>query len=368
MDDFYFLVGSINKPGDWFHPSGKGLSVLSLNRQSGSFRLIADYPSIENVIWLAHAPFGFLAASEQYLQNGKIYSFTIDQNEHCTNNGGTSESNGGAICHIEIVEAYSLVIATSFFGGLSLHTYDKTGMLSPAYQTLNYLGKGSKPMQDKSHPHQATLAPDKKHVLVCDLGNDTVWKHRIYIQNGLACLEKGEPLTSSIGSGPRHLVFHPILPIFYLLGQLDGSVTTYQYSAQCSKRSQRSQQICFKETQFILPPPFSGEMSAAAIKIHPSQKTIYISERQTNTIAVFEIKEDGTLRRNCYFSCGGNAPRDFLFSAMGDWLIVLNHDSDNMVSFSVNPVTGLPDTTIVGTFAFGCPVCALPLNNTTKQD
>lgn len=354
MDDFYFLVGSINKSGNWFNAVGRGLSVLSLNRRSGSFTHIADEPAIENVIWLKATPFGFLAASEQYLQNGKIFSFSIDQNRRVTIHGDVREANGGAICHIETIDDDNLAIVTSFFGGLSLHHYDKTGALSDSYQTFDYPGKSVKPMQDKSHPHQSTLTPDKKQVLVCDLGNDTIWKHHISIKNGMAYLEKGKPLAVDIGAGPRHLVFHPTLPLFYLLGQLNGKVATYRYSEH---------EIRLENLQAILPPSFSGEMSAAAIKIHPSGKTIYMTERQYNMVAVFEITPIGELKKNTHFSCGGQAPRDFLFSDTGDWLIVLNHDSDTIVSFRINPSTGLPDTNPVETFSFGCAVCGLSLNS-----
>lgn len=357
-DSRIFVVGSINEPGPWFHPSGEGISVYSLDGRSGAIQRVGGFPQAANAVWLAPRPGGILLATERFTEAGEIRSFDFDGESRLCPAGAAQSSKGGAVCHIAMHPAKPLAFVSSFLGGLTLHAIGKNGEIAPAHQHIKYAGQGHRPMQDRSHPHQATVTPDGKHLFVCDLGADKIWIHGIqadeghvgdiHIGGGNITLGPAAAIDTPSGSGPRHLVFHPRLPVLYLLGQLDAQVYVYAYAAGILEL--QTKHPC-------LPAGFQDDAEAAAIKLHPSGKALYVSERRSNTITVFAIEDGGRPNRVSSFSTMGRTPRDFLISPDGNWMIVLNQDSDTMVPFSLNPLNGMPHESRGEPVVAGCPVC-----------
>lgn len=367
-----FLVGSVNKPGPWFHPSGEGITVYSLEDHNGAIQRIAGFPEAENAIWLTTRPGGILLATERFTEAGEIRSFDFDGLHRLEPAGLPQPSGGGAVCHIAIHPVQPVVFVSSFLGGLTVHAVDENYAIAPTHQLVMYTGRerhpthGHHPMQEGSHPHQATVTPDGKYLLVCDLGSDTIWQHEILVKDGNTTLGPATGVEVPIGSGPRHLVFHPQLPVFYLLGQLNAQVYVYEYTNGVP--ALRTSHRCLSED-------FGGDIAAAAIKFHPSQKALYVSERESNTITVFAVADDGGLRKTSSFSAMGKTPRDFLISPEGNWMIVLNQDSDTIVPFRLDPVNGVPRAGDEGIavspqdqarkpVTAGCPVCGSFWNGT----
>jgi 6-phosphogluconolactonase len=74
--------------------------------------------------------------------------------------------------------------------------------------------------------------------------------------------------------------------------------------------------------------------------MHPNGKFIYASNRGHNSIAVFSIQEDGTLRFVEHETENINFPRDFNLSADGKFMIVGNQKGNSIISLKVDPRTG----------------------------
>lgn len=343
-----FFVGSINEPGPWFHPTGEGLTLCSLNERTGEVKRIRIYSEIKNPIWLTSINGGCLIATERYLSPGEINSFSIDNNYLITGFGDTQSSSGGAICHLTLTSDEKTLFVASFLGGVSVHRIGSNHEVAPSHQVVIYEGRGPRMLQNMTHPHQTMVTPDEKFLYVCDLGSDKIWVHTINKIGDKVDLGPAVGIDQAPGSGPRHLVFHHKLSLLYVLGQLDGQVRIYAYNAG---------DLSLVAVHNSLPTDFSGEPEAAAIKWHPSARTLYISNRNSNTITVFIVESDGGLKYADCFSTKGKAPRDFLISKSGDWLIVLNHDSDILIPFKLNPKTGLPTGASGVSFPIGCPVC-----------
>lgn len=345
-----FFIGSINKPGPWFHATGEGLTLCALDERTGDIKRIRIYSEIENPIWLTSKNGGLWIATERYLSPGEINSFSIGDDCSLTGIGGTQNSSGGAICHITITSDEKTLFVTSFLGGVSVHTIGLNHEAAPSHQVVIYQGHGPKIVQNMAHPHQAIITPDEKFLYVCDLGSDKIWAHAINITDHKANLGSSVGIDLPLGSGPRHMVFHSKLALLYILGQLDGQVRIYAYNGTS---------LSLIATHNSLPTDFDGEPEGAAIKWHPSGKTLYISNRNSNTITVFTLESDGDIKYTTCFSTKGKTPRDFLISKSGAWLIVLNHESDILISFELNPKTGLPTGNSRSPFTFGCPVCGI---------
>ena len=79
----------------------------------------------------------------------------------------------------------------------------------------------------------------------------------------------------------------------------------------------------------------------AEIKIHPSGKFVYASNRGHNSLALFQRDtKAGLLRFDRCFSSGGESPWSFAISAKGDYLYCTNNKSHNLVTYKIDQDNG----------------------------
>ena len=91
------------------------------------------------------------------------------------------------------------------------------------------------------------------------------------------------------GQGPRHLVFHPTQEVVYSDNEQSSSVTAYRFQREAGT-------LEAFQTLSTLPEDFAGENSNAQIRIHPTGKFLYASNRGHDSIACFHIDSaTGTL-------------------------------------------------------------------------
>lgn len=193
----------------------------------------------------------------------------------------------------------------------------------------------NKSRQEKPHPHSVTLSPDNRFAFVADLGLDRVLAYRL--DPATAGLTPNDPafITTKPGSGPRHTKFSRDGRFFYILGEIDGSVTVCTYDAATGAGTP-IQHISTLPPDFVVTDPDR----AAEIRVHPNGRFVYASNRGHDSLAVFAVRPDGRLALVEITPCGGKHPRNFELSPDGSWLVCANMDSDNLVSFRVDPATG----------------------------
>ena len=95
------------------------------------------------------------------------------------------------------------------------------------------------------------------------------------------------------------------------------------------------------QTLSTLPPDFAGEKWAAEVRVHPTGKFLYASNRAHDSIAVFAIdQKTGRLSTVETVPSGGKVPRNFALSADGKWLVCGHQESENVTVFRVDASTG----------------------------
>lgn len=238
---------------------------------------------------------------------------------------------GAPPCYVAVDNKRQVVYGANYHQGI-LYSYkiSEDGSLTLA-DKIQDNGHGPHENQDGPHVHYADLTPDNR-LVVCDLGNDTVYTYDVDNEGKLTEVAK---FIASPGTGPRHLVFHPTKPIAYLFGELSSDVLVLDYDASTGS---------FKELQTIstLPETHTGFNGGAAIRISKDSKFLYASNRGHNSLVVYSISEDGkTLNTLQWISVEGDFPRDFNLSKTDDFIVVSNQNSDNLTLFERNNDTGL---------------------------
>jgi len=202
--------------------------------------------------------------------------------------------------------------------------------------------------QPFAKPHFNPFDPSGKFILVPDKGLDKVFVFSF--AEGRARPACTPWVKTRSGAGPRHLAFHPHAPFVYVVNELDSTVAAYRFDASNGGLEPFQILSC-------LPDTFTGDSTASEIEISRSGKTLYASNRGSDSIAVFGVDaNDGRLRLQDVVHSHGRTPRFFTLGPKGDCLYVLNEDSDNIVRFFIDPATGMIGSR-VGETSCASPVC-----------
>ena len=152
------------------------------------------------------------------------------------------------------------------------------------------------------------------------------------------------------GTGPRHVAFHPHRPFAYVISELQSTVTAFRNVER---------QTTFEASQTIstLPDDFTGQNLGGEIKIAPSGRFVYASNRGHDSLAIYAAdQETGQLSLVGHESTQGVGPRDFTIDPSGALLLVANQDTDTVVTFWINQDSGTLQAT-GNVAAVPTPVC-----------
>lgn len=327
----YLLVGTYTKSAD------EGINVYAFNTTTGVLRYVSTTKNVNNPSYLVIAPDQKHVYSVNENNEGGVSAFEWDTTSGELTFLNKQSSGGAAPCYITTDEDGKYVIVGNYSGGsLSVLPVRADGKIDAPVQTIEHTGTGpNKERQEKPHVHCTVFGPDHKSLYVSDLGIDQVviYSYRQGDVLPLVPADTGYALVPP-GSGPRHITFHPNGKWAYVIHELDGKVTAFNYV--------RGKLVPF-QTISTLPSAYKGPGSGADIHISPDGKFLYASNRdKLNNIAIYSIdRKKGQLVKKGEQPSGGKTPRNFMIDPEGNFLLVANQNSDNVVVFKRNKLTGL---------------------------
>ena len=236
---------------------------------------------------------------------------------------------GGLPCHLSLINNdKNLAIACYEKGIVYNIQIDENGKFLQDFQTIEHKGNSvNKERQECAHAHMVNELDNK--IYVPDLGMD-----KIVVYNSVNnLLVENYKIDMPLGSGPRHLVFHPTKKFAFVMNELTSGISVLK---NVDEKFQVIKNIS------SLPKTYRGVPSGAAIKISEDGKYVYASNRGSNTIGIFAFnQENEDLELIDQQETFGETPRDFVITPNGKWLVVANQDSNNMVVFKRDSETGL---------------------------
>jgi 6-phosphogluconolactonase len=336
-NDFYLIAGTYTAA------KSEGIYVYKFNTLTGENKFISTAKT-SNPSFLAVSPnekFVYAvnedADSTRLTVTGHVTSFSFDKKNGTLSFLNKQESGGKHPCYVSVDKSGKWVFAGNYSSGsFSVLPAKANGSLDIATQTIQHEGSSVvQGRQDEAHVHATVLSKDNKTLYVPDLGTDKLMLYRFNNKTGKLSEHPMPFVVFEPGSGPRHFETHPNGKFAYLMEELTGSVSAF--------RVLKDGGLYLLQNISALPRDFLGTIGSADIHVSPDGKFLYASNRgESNTIGIFKInKQTGLLVWVGYQSTLGKTPRNFNFDPTGNFLLVANQNSDEIVIFKRDKETGL---------------------------
>lgn len=322
--------------GTYTSGTSDGIYVYKFNTETGENSFVSSVKT-SNPSYLTVSPNKKFVYAVNEDAPGNVTAFVFNTPNNTLLQMNQQPSQGKHPCYITIDKTGKWVIVGNYSSGtLAVYPVNKDGSLGKPTDSVLHEGSSvNSERQESAHVHATVLNNDNKTLYVPDLGLDEV---KIYnLDNKTGKLKEFTPpfIATEAGAGPRHIDIHPNGKYAYLLEELTGSVSVYKI--------EKNGYLTLVQNISGLPRDFNGAVGSADIHVTPDGKFLYCSNRgESNTIGIFRInKSDGQLEWIDHQSTLGKTPRNFNFDPTGNFLLVANQNSDDIVIFKRDKETGL---------------------------
>ena len=211
---------------------------------------------------------------------GGVITAELDENGRLVNWSKPQSSLGVVPCHVCVKN-----------GEIYTANYLSGNIAKLPETIVTHEGHGVNPTrQEAPHTHFVTVAPDG-YILCCDLGLDTIFTY----DAELNFISKSRVPD---GMGCRHLQFSNDGKTVWCVNEMGNTVSVFDYSDGV---------LTLRNTVDALP-DFSEQNTAAAIRLNG--KYLYVSHRGADTVARFEVADNGDIKLLENTPIGGVSPRD----------------------------------------------------------
>jgi 6-phosphogluconolactonase len=321
--------------GTYTQSNSKGIYVFNFDTATGKALELSHTDSSNNPEYLTITKDKQFVYAVNETKDGMVAAYSFKNN--MLNLLQLKSVKSADPCYITLSPDEHNIFVANYTGGsiTQFHRF-ADGLISNAQQFIQHEGKSINPTrQEKAHVHGAFFSPNGDYLLTPDLGMDQVTIYPYNSNNSVPLnIANAKTINSKPGAGPRHIAFSKNGRYLYVIEELSGSISVYKFDKGITT---------FIQTVYTHQPDFKGTPGSADIHISPDGNYLYASNRgEENNIAKFPILTNGKLDQSKMklFSTLGKKPRNFTISNDGNWLLVANQDTDNIIIYKINKVTG----------------------------
>jgi 6-phosphogluconolactonase len=315
--------------GTYTHDTGSaGIYELWLD-DSGQISAGLVLPHDANPSWLTLDVSGrFLCAGSELEDRAGVTVYDLQQG---LNPLLTSQFTltGSALCYLSCPpDGQALLGACYSSGTLFSLSFDQDGQIQSILSSIDH--RLFDPSGEKE-PHAHCIVSDKagQFAIAVDLGLDSLFVYQID-SGHLVPARCQHRIQLSPGEGPRHLVFHPVLDLVYVVSEYGNNILSFSYDPLDGLLEP------LQKTN-ILPDGFNGASYGADIRISSDGRQLFASSRGADIIACYKIDDQGWLQSAGHLSAQGQWPRSFSLSPDGQYLVVAAQHSNLVTVLSLQP-------------------------------
>jgi 6-phosphogluconolactonase len=333
--------------------NGRGIHLFRVDRATGAMEPagIHEMGTSPSCLALNAAGTRLYSANETDRvgdnKEGTVSAFAIDRADGKLELLNTIGSGGAGPTYVSVHPSGKFLLVANYFGGsvavlpilpdgrLGEATDVKVdaGKIGPARATNAPKGSFAFSGHDRTHAHMIQADPSGRFVIHVDLGLDRIYVWKFDEQKGTLSPAEQPEVAFPPGDGPRHFHFHPNGRWFYSIQEEGSNIALLDYDADTGKLAPR-------QTISSLPPGFAGSNFCSEILVSADGKFVYAGNRLHDSIGIFSVGQDGTLKFVADEWTRGNYPRSFGFDPTGRFLYCCNQRGDNIAVFRVDKETG----------------------------
>lgn len=316
--------------GTYTAGSSKGIYTFRFNQETGESNPLSS-SELPNPSYLTPSADGkfIYAVSEMEDSSAAVSALALDKKSGKMQLLNRERTWGAAPCYVATNGRY--VLTANYSGGtMSVFPLLPNGKVEPVDTLFEGMANGPDPIrQNTPHLHCACFSPDGKYIFATDFSADRILRFVVHPEDAVP-YGSAEITELESGSGPRHLTFHPKGNKAYLINELSGKITAFDY-----------QDGHLLPIQTITADTLAARGSAD-IHVSPDGKYLYASNRlKGDGIAIFAVNStNGTLAKVGYQATGIH-PRNFNITPNGKYLLVACRDSHCIQIYQRNEISGL---------------------------
>ncbi len=318
--------------------SAVGIHVFRLEVGAHGPRLVEQVgvTGLAQPSYLAHHPMLPVLYAVSETVDGTIISFHVDPVDGTLTEWQRVPSGGDGPCHLS-TDGRHLHVAHYLSGSVAGHALGPDGRVGDLAWTAHHRGSGPHVRQDAPHAHCIVPDPHRRSIRsvhAVDLGTDRIVRYDADPTTG--AFRAAAEVALRAGSGPRHLEFHPTAPSAFVVCELDCTLVAFDIDPATGHLVPRHEVS-------TLPDGFAGDSLAAAVRVHPDGRRVFVSNRGHDSIATFAVGGPGEPPALLgHVASGGAGPRDVAVDPSGRWLLAANQHSGEITGFALDDPIGLP--------------------------
>ncbi len=316
-----------------------GITVAELDYDKATLNIIQRVTEISECHYLNFHPGGRILVATTMDEGVQVVSFAVDA-DGLLSLISRQEAAGTSPAYVCVDASGRQVLMVNYVvgearGNIRLYPIDEDGTLGEATEHIEHEGSGpNRERQEVSHPHMIVTTPDNRFAVVPDLGTDMVYLYALDATAGKLSL--AQTLDLPPGAGPRHVAFHPSLPLMYVINELDSTLATFAYDDD-----DRWTRLSVEST---LPAGYAQPglrpNTCADVHVHPNGRFLYGSNRGHDSIVIYALDDDGLPQRPSHEATRGAWPRAFMIDPRGELLVLGNRHTDSAAVFTIDAETG----------------------------
>ena len=325
-EKYMAYVGSYSYTG-----KAKGITVYDVDVEAGVFKERCEV-EVDNSSYVIASHNGKNLYS---IADEGVVAFKILENGSLARLNSTN-IRGMRGCHLATDAEDRYIFVSGYHDGkATVLKLNKDGSVGRILDGVFHKGYGSVAERNfRPHVSCTRMTPDKRFVMVADLGIDQVRIYRFDEER----LVQVDAIRCERESAPRHFRFSPDGKFLYLLYELKNVIEVYSY--ETGERAPKLEKIQTIST--IGDKKYSELTAACAMRFTPDGKHLLCSNAGDNVVTIFDHDpETGLLEFVCSLPVSGDYPKDIAVFPDSHHIASVNHETGSLTFFNIDYEKGL---------------------------
>ena len=244
--------------------------------------------------------------------------------------------NGMRGCYLNMDQKDNYLLTAGYHDGkITILKLNKDGSIGEITDERYHKGLGT--AAGRNHvPHVQCIkvSKDNKYLLAADLGMDRVNVYTLDIESGK--IKEVDVIHCDQESSPRHMQFSKDGRFLYVCLEQKCGIEVYEYLEKDGNPE-------FNKIQTLSNSDEADSIGVASSALTFSEDYNYLvsSTAGENNVIIYKVdKETGLLTKKIQLPIAGEYPKDAALFPDNKHLVSLNHESDSMTFFKVDPEAG----------------------------